>query len=185
MSPVSPRRINQANTNESRDTSKRVKGKVGSQPLQCNPQQGKAKEASQTTSAKPPQPLHQELNVDGVLYWKDNQPHWSHRHPTLRERGMVATRASGNPKARVKESPKEKARTGRRERTRARAHGPVPKERRKASTRKESASPKATHSTSFLRQPQRQRTPPRQHRHLCVVIFAISLGTSNPTAASG
>ena len=162
-----------------------MKEKAGSRPTARKLQKGKAKEASPTTSAKPPQAPRRGPNAHMVISKKGNRAHWSHRHPTPRERGMVATRVSGNPKARVRGSPKEKARTGRRERTRARAHGPVPKGRRKASTRKESASPKATHSTSFLRQPQRKRTPPRQHRHLCVVIFAISLGTSNPTAANG
>ena len=151
-----------------------MNGKAGSQPIPRNLHQGKAKEASLTTSVKPPQPPRRESNAHGVNCKKDNRAPWSHHHPTLRERGKVATRVRGNPKARVRESPKGKARAGRSDRIRARARGPVPKGKRKVSIRKESASPKETHSTSFQRPPQYPRTPQRQHQHLCVVIFAIS-----------
>ena len=151
-----------------------VDRKAGSRPTPRKLQQGKAKEASPTISVKPPQPPRRGPNAHMVIYKKGNRAHWSHRHPTLRERGMVATRVSGNPKARVKESQKGKARPGRRDRLRARAHGPVAKENRKVSIRKESGSPKATHSTSFHRPLRRTGTPPRQHQHLCAVIFAIS-----------
>ena len=143
-----------------------MNGKAGSRPTPLNLHQGKAKEASLTTSAKPPRPPRRESNAHGVIYKKDNRAHWSHHHPTLRERGKVATRVSGNPTARVRVNQKGKARPGRRDRLRARAHGPVAKENRKVSIRKESASPKETHSTSFQRPPQQQRTQQRQHRHL-------------------
>ena len=173
MSPVSQQHINQLSTNESLVIYERVNGKAGSQPTPRNLQQRKAKEASLTTSVKPPQAPRLGPNAHTVISKKGNRAHWSHRHPTLRERGMVATRVSGNPTARVRENQKGKARPGRRDRLRARAHGPVAKENRKDSIRKESASPKETHSTSFHRQPQHPRTQQRRRQHLCVVIFAI------------
>ena len=133
----------------------------------------KGKGGKPNNKRKPPQAPRLGPNAHTVISKKGNRAHWSHRHPTLRERGMVATRVSGNPTARVRENQKGKARPGRRDRLRARAHGPVAKENRKDSIRKESASPKETHSTSFHRQPQHPRTQQRRRQHLCVVIFAI------------
>ncbi len=64
--------------------------------------------------------------------------------PYFKGKGKAATRVRGNPRER--ESPKEKARAGRKGIIMPKARGLVSKANRKASTRKESVSPKATHS---------------------------------------